>query len=190
MLKICTVFVLLLSSTILHCFYLSRQLYRCKNFQYFGQNIEIFWKKYSLAYHLAETGTYPDLPKLFRSDWIWIHITASNYIYIQAGKGRGCMTRPFPFFNILSSQASRPATVKNKTFPILVEMEQNQIYTFSNLAGLVQNELSVKRLERETCLRGFNVSHTNIKACPGQDRTYIRFKQHKKLSQFSRQCTL
>jgi hypothetical protein len=78
------------------------------------------------------------------------------------------MTRQFPFFNILCSQASWPAKAKNRTFPILVETEQNEIYTFSNLAGLVQNELSVKRSEWETCLRGFNglVFHTNIKACP------------------------
>jgi hypothetical protein len=55
------------------------------------------------------------------------------------------MTTPFPFFNILHGQASRPATLKNKTFPILVEMEQNEMYTFSNLAGSGQNEIRLIR---------------------------------------------
>jgi hypothetical protein len=45
------------------------------------------------------------------------------------------MTRPFPFFNILYIQASRPATLKNKMFLILVEIEQNEMFTFSNLVG-------------------------------------------------------
>jgi hypothetical protein len=42
-----TFLILLTSSASLHCFIflVSRQRHRCHNFQYFGQYIEIFWKK-------------------------------------------------------------------------------------------------------------------------------------------------
>ncbi len=84
---------------------------------------------------------------------------------------------------ILYGQASRPATLKNRTFPIPIEIEQNEIYTFSNMAISGQNELSVERLERETYLLGFNglVSHTISKRAQGRAvHIYnIRFKQHK-----------
>ncbi len=41
-------------------FYLSLQRQRGHNFQYFGQFIEIFWKKYYLALHSVEMFTDTD----------------------------------------------------------------------------------------------------------------------------------
>ncbi len=48
------------SSASLYYFSFLVKRHRCQNFQYFGQSIDIFWKKYILALHLVEMDMGPD----------------------------------------------------------------------------------------------------------------------------------